>query len=57
MSDSTVKKRVINLPYRLLKDAEICDDKKLLDLSEELLKILTSIVKTGYEKNKPKIQN
>lgn len=46
---------------RLLKDAKIVNDRKIQELildSEELIKILTSIVKTGFKNNsKLKTQN
>ena len=50
MSIASKEAREANYWLRLLKDAEIYDDKKLIDISEELIKILTSIVKTGNEK-------
>ena len=51
MSIASKEAREANYWLRLLKDAEIYDDKKLIDISEELIKILTSIVKTGNEKS------
>ena len=42
-----------NYWLRLIKDAEIFDrqeSKKLIEASEELIKVLTSIVKTGSDK-------
>jgi len=41
---------------RLIRDTATTDDirtETLIELSEELVKILTSIVKTGYEGSKP----
>jgi four helix bundle protein len=48
--------RETNYWLRLIRDTATTDDirtKKLIALSEELVKILTSIVKTGYESSKP----
>ena len=59
MAIASKEARESNYWLRLLRDAEICNDQKskiLIELSEELIKILTSIVKTGYEK-KLKTQN
>ena len=53
MSIASKETREINYWLRLLKDAEILDKQNsqaLIDASEELIKILTSIVKTGYDK-------
>ncbi len=53
MSIASKKARETNYWLRLLKDAEILDKQNsqaLIDASEELIKILTSIVKTGYDK-------
>ena len=47
--------RETNYWLRLIKDAEILDKQqcqRLLEASEELIKILTSIVKTGDDKTK-----
>ena len=53
MSIASKETRETNYWLRLLKDAEILDKQNsqtLIDASEELIKILTSIVKTGYGK-------
>ncbi len=53
MSIASKEARETNYWLRLLKDAEILDKQNsqtLIDVSEELIKILTSIVKTGYGK-------
>ena len=50
MSIASKETRETNYWLRLLKDAEILDKQNsqtLIDASEELIKILTSIVKTG----------
>lgn len=55
MSIASKEARETNYWLRLLKDSDIYNDKEievLLSMSEELIKILTSIVKTGYEKEK-----
>ncbi|HLB72738.1 MAG TPA: four helix bundle protein [Sedimentisphaerales bacterium] len=56
--------RETNYWLRLIRDTAITDDVRtetLIELSEELIKILTSIVKTGYGDSKPdtnaKMQN
>jgi len=48
--------RETNYWLRLIRDTAIADDVRtepLIELSQELIKILTSIVKTGYEGSKP----
>ena len=48
--------RETNYWLRLIRDTAITDDVRtetLIELSEELIKILTSIVKTGYEGCRP----
>ena len=53
MSIASKEARETNYWLRLLKDAEILDKQNsqtLTDASEELIEILTSIVKTGYDK-------
>ena len=53
MSIASKEARETNYWLRLLKDAEILDKQNSqthIDASEELIKILTSIVKTGYDK-------
>ena len=55
MAIASKEARETNYWLRLLKDAEIVDKSKLVGViehSEELIKILTSIVKTCYEKTK-----
>ncbi len=55
MSIASKEAREANYWLRLLKDSEILKNSQsqsLLETSEELIKILTSIVKTGYEKSK-----
>ncbi len=50
MSIASKEARETNYWLRLIKDAEIADEResqKLIEVSEELIKILTSIVKTG----------
>jgi len=52
MSIASKEARETNYWLRLIKDAGIVDGQeagKLIGLSEELIKILTSIVKTGYD--------
>ena len=52
MSIASKEARETNYWLRLINDSEILDKKKcssLLKESEELIKILTSIVKTGYD--------
>ena len=52
MSIASKEARESNYWLRLLKDSEICDTnevQELIDKSEVLMKILTSIVKTGQE--------
>jgi four helix bundle protein len=59
MSIASKEARETNYWLRLIKDAGILDKQKsqaLIDTSEELMKILTSIVKTGYD-NKLKTGN
>ena len=59
MSIASKEARETNYWLRLIKDAGISDEQhsqKLIETSEELIKILTSIVKTGYD-NKPKTNN
>jgi four helix bundle protein len=54
MSIASKEARETNYWLRLIKDSNIFDgqiDKKLIESSEELIKILTSIVKTGYDKD------
>jgi len=53
MSIASKEAREANYWLRLIKDAEIFDgqeSKKLIEDSEELVKILTSIVKTGSDR-------
>ncbi|MFH1881953.1 MAG: four helix bundle protein [Planctomycetota bacterium] len=53
MSIASKEAREANYWLRLIKDAEIFDrqeSKKLIEASEELVKILTSIVKTGNDR-------
>lgn len=53
MSIASKEAREANYWLRLIKDSNILDDqisKNLIESSEELIKILTSIVKTGYDK-------
>jgi len=53
MSIASKEARETNYWLRLIIDAEILDKQKcssLLKISEELIKILTSIVKTGSDK-------
>lgn len=61
MSIASKETRESNYWLRLLKDSEICDTNEvqdLIDKSEVLIKILTSIVKTGQENRKQlKTQN
>jgi four helix bundle protein len=60
MSIASKEARETNYWLRLLRDADMCNSQEtkiLIQMSEELIKILTSIVKTGYEKNKLKTQN
>ena len=61
MSIASKEARETNYWLRLLKDSDIYNDKEieiLISVSEELIKMLTSIVKTGYEKeNKLKTKN
>ena len=63
MSIASKEARETNYWLRLIKDSNILDgriDKNLIESSEELIKILTSIVKTGIEKtqnSKLKTQN
>ena len=55
MSIASKEARETNYWLRLITDAKILDGqqcRKLLTDSEELVKILTSIVKTGYDKTK-----
>ncbi len=55
MSIASKEARETNYWLRLLKDSDIYNDKEieiLISMSEELIKILTSIVKSGYEKEK-----
>ncbi len=55
MSIASKEARESNYWLRLLKDSEICDTnevQELVDKSEVLIKILTSIVKTGRENKK-----
>jgi len=57
MSIASKEARETNYWLRLITDAEILDRqqcRKLLEASEELIKILTSIVKTGNDKLKTK---
>ena len=52
MSIASKEAREANYWLRLINDSDILDghlDKNLIESSEELVKILTSIVKTGYE--------
>jgi four helix bundle protein len=52
MSIASKEARETNYWLRLIKDAEIVDEQesqKLIEVSEELIKILTSIVKTGND--------
>jgi four helix bundle protein len=52
MSIASKEARETNYWLRLIKDAEIADEResqKLIEVSEELIKILTSIVKTGND--------
>ena len=52
MSIASKEARETNYWLRLLKDSEICNGKYMEDIiqnSEELVKILTAIVKTGYD--------
>jgi four helix bundle protein len=54
MSLASKEARETNYWLRLIKDAEISNEQqgqKLIEESEELVKILTSIVKTGYDKD------
>jgi len=54
MSIASKEAREANYWLRLINDSNILDgqvDKNLIESSEELIKILTSIVKTGYEKD------
>jgi four helix bundle protein len=54
MSIASKEARETNYWLRLINDSNILDghlDKNLIESSEELIKILTSIVKTGYEKD------
>lgn len=61
MSIASKEARESNYWLRLLKDSEICDTnevQELIDKSEVLIKILTSIVRTGQENQKQlKTQN
>jgi four helix bundle protein len=61
MSIASKEARESNYWLRLLKDSEICDSnevQELIDKSDVLIKILTSIVKTGQENQKQlKTQN
>ncbi len=61
MSIASKEARESNYWLRLLRDSEICDTngvQELIDESEVLIKILTSIVKTGQENQKQlKTQN
>jgi four helix bundle protein len=61
MSIASKEARESNYWLRLLKDSGICDSngvKELIGKSDELIKILTSIVKTGQENQKQlKTQN
>jgi len=53
MSIASKEARETNYWLRLIKDTEISNEQqgqKLIEESEELVKILTSIVKTGYDK-------
>ena len=53
MSIASKEAREANYWLRLIKDAEIFDrqeSKKLIEALEELIKVLTSIVKTGSDK-------
>ena len=53
MSIASKEARETNYWLRLIRDAEIFDkqqNQKLIEASEELIKILTSIVKTGNDK-------
>ena len=55
MSIASKEARESNYWLRLLRDSEICDTnevQELVDKSEVLIKILTSIVKTGQENKK-----
>ena len=55
MSIASKEARETNYWLRLINDANILDKKecqKLLEASEEMIKILTSIVKTGNTKTK-----
>ena len=55
MSIASKEARETNYWLRLITDAKILDRqqcRKLLEISEELIKILTSIVKTGNDKTK-----
>ena len=55
MSIASKEAREIDYWLRLIKDAGIFDkqqSQKLIEASEELIKILTSIVKTGNDKTK-----
>ena len=55
MSIASKEARESNYWLRLLRDSEICDTnevQELVDKSEVLIKILTSIVKTGQESKK-----
>jgi four helix bundle protein len=55
MAIASKEAREANYWLRLIKDAELIEKKyieKIIPVSEELIKILTSIVKTGYENMK-----
>jgi len=57
MSIASKEARETNYWLRLIRDAQIIDRHKrerLLDTSEELIKILTSIVKTGNDERQDK---
>jgi len=59
MAISSKEARETNYWLRLLRDSQLCegiDYTNLIDESEEIIKILTSIVKTSPKKNNSKFQ-